>query len=403
MQWWGVFWDEEVMQSLIDEYEQQNAGVTITYANRWPGGTTSVGSKLYQDELDRVLKANDPVAIPDIFMVHNTWVGNYERYTAPAPASVIDANTLKTAFYPAVAEDFARGDVVRGIPLWMDVLAIIYNKAMLADLAVSKPPADWAEFRTLATNLTERSGSTITQAGFAAGTPDNVSFGVELLYLLMVQNGVPMTDATGNPTFSTDADAEAAVDFYQSFASNSGSWNATMRNDAAAFLEGDLAMLTAPAWRYHDLLAFNEQFDLGINMGVSAMPQLQGQTQPTINWADYWGNMVALNRPNSEAAWKFLVWISQPEQLRKLHQNELIDREYFGSLYPRVDMQQDLQSDQYIRVYNSALSTAKTWYQVDGLAVKELFKALIKTGGSLDEIADVENQVQTIVTNKGKL
>ncbi len=404
LQWWGVFWDKDVVQPLIDEYQGLHTNVKIEYANRWQGGSWETAARLYQDNLDRVLKAGNQVEIPDIFMVQNTWTGNYENYTAEAPSSVIDANTVKTAFYPAVATDFAHGDKVKGLPLWMDTLAILYNKTLLAAAATSAPPANWVDFKSLAIALTTRSGGTITRGGFGAGTADNTSFAPELLNLLFLQNGVTMTDGAGSPSFSTDADSQTALEFYKSFATSGGSWASGLSNDAAAFLQGDVAMIVAPSWRYHDILAFNKLYSLGLNIGVAPMPQLQGQATPVINWATYWGNMVALNRPNAEESWKFVKWLSEAEQLKKLRTAEKPKREFFDFLYPRSDMQQELQADTYLRVYNGALATAQSWYMVDGLAVRESFKKLIlNSSTSLSTIAQTENEIDTIIKNKGKL
>lgn len=403
LQWWGVFLDTSAVDSLIKDYESQNPGVTIDYANRWPGGQSDLAGKLYEDNLKRVLKENNPVAIPDIFMIPNTSVGNYENYITPAPTSVIDAETVKTAFFPAVVSDFAKDDVVRGLPLWMDTLAVLYNKNMLASLSISAPPQNWVDFKQLALSLTQRSAGQITRAGFAAGTGTNVNFGPELFNLLLLQNGVAMTDTTGNPVFSTDSDALTALNFYKEFAASNGSWNSSFSNDSLAFLQGKAAMIVAPAWRYNDILSFNDKYNLGLSIGVSPIPQLQGQTPPVINWATYFGNVVAKNRPNSGPAWKFITWLTQPEQLRKLNSNLQLTRKFFGILYPRTDMLQDLQSDQYLRIYNAALPTAQSWYMVNGYTAKNAFiKLLDNSNPSQSAISTAENEIQQAIISKGQ-
>lgn len=404
LQWWGVFLDDSVVSSLIKEYEDQNPGVKIDYANRWPGGKSELAASLYKDELNRVLRENNSVSIPDIFMVENTWVGDYENYTTTAPTDVIDANTVKTAYYPFVAKDFAHNDQVRGLPMWADTLAILYNKNILASGSVSTPPTDWVNFKQLAINLTQRGGSGITRAGFAAGRAGNISFASEMFNLLLLQNGVSIVDAAGEANFSTDTDSQTALNFYKSFDSASaGSWDATFENDALAFLQGKLAMIVAPSWRYNDILTFNDKYNLGLNIGVAPMPQLQGQSIPVINWATYWGNLVAKNRPNSTASWKFLNWLSQPDQMRKLNSNLKLNRKFFGILYPRADMQQELQTDQYLRVYNAALPTAQTWYMIKGQEVQAAFNTMLDKSGGQSAISEVENEIQRIMANKGKL
>lgn len=404
LQWWGVFLDEGVVQPLITEYEAAHPNVKIDYANRWPGGQWETSAALYQSELNRVLKENNAVVVPDIFMVDNTWAGNYEPYASPAPASVIDARTVETAFYPAVSSDFVNDTKVYGLPLWMDDLVVVYNKSLLTAASVTTPPANWVDFKTLAIKLTKRDAGTITQAGFAAGVASNVTFGSELLNVLFLQNGVAMTNSLGDAAFSTDTDSVTALEFYKSFAASGGSWDATFTNDALAFMQGKLAMLVTTSWRYADILHFNGKYSLGLNIGVAPLPQLQGQTPPVINWATYWGNMVSLSRPNKTTAWEFVKWLSEPAQLRKLSTNVKSSRSFFGLLYPRTDMQQELASDQYLRTFNAALPLAETWDMVDGLAVRKEFKDLIgKTSISQSSIGDTENAIQRIIAGKGKL
>lgn len=401
LQWWGVFMDEEVVQPLIDEYQNQNSNVTIEYANKWPQGQYSDAVGIYKSELNRVLRLGDQVQIPDIFMVDSTWVGDYERYAKTS--TTFDAETFRNTFHDAVATNFISNNQVYGVPLWIDTLAILYNKDLLAEKSISAPPVTWSSFKTLAQNLTKKTGNTMQQAGFAAGTANNVSYATELLQLLMLQNGVSLTDETGQPSFSTDPDSVTALEFYKSFANTtSGTWTTSFTNDAASFLEGKTAMIAAPSYRYRDILYFNELYEIGMDIGVAQMPQIdEGQS---LSWADYWGNMVALNRPNSQAAWEFLRWLTQPEQLRKLNDNIKAHNKYFGILYPRRDMSSELQNDEYLQVYNQMIPSARTWYMVKGLEIEAEFKKLINSGGtSQSQIAQIENAIQILINNKGQL
>ncbi len=402
LQWWGVFWDADVVESLIVEYQEQNPNVKIEYVNKWSPGVRNLSEAAYQNELNRVLRDRNSAEIPDIFMVHNTWVGEYDDYIAPAPNNVVDAQTIRTSYYPAVATDFAQGDVVRGLPLWMDALAVLYNRDILNQASASAPPDNWQDFRNLAFAMTQRTGATITQAGFSAGEANNVGFSSEALNLLFLQNGVQMTNSNGIASFSTSAFAEETVNFYQAFASTGGSWSDNLENDALEFTEGRLAMMLASSWQYHDILYWNERYNLGLDIGVASVPQVQSQAQ-RIDWATYWGNVVSRDRPNSQESWEFINWLSQPQQLRKLRQNESLKREFFGFLYPRTDMQQDLLGDDYLSTYNSILPTAQSWYMVNGLEVKAIFAELIESAGSASDVSTAENAVQRVIDQAGRL
>ncbi len=402
LQWRGVFWDPKIVQPLLDEYHQLNPNVTVSYADRWPtSGTSEQAANSYKADLDRILQGGNAAEIPDLYMVENTWSGTYaNKYAAPAPSSVIDATAVKANFYPAVVEDFARNDKVTGLPLWLDTLAIVYNKNLLAAQSLSAPPADTTNFKNKAIQLTTRSAGVITSAGFAAGVSANVGFGPEYLNLLFLQNGVPMIDANGNPIFADSDNASSALSYLKSFSGGSGSWDSSQKFDAIAFLEGKLAMMVTTSWRLQQMLSFNDLYALNLNIGVAPMPQIP--QQPVVNWATYWGVMVSNNRPNSTEAWKFLAWLTQPEQLRKLRQNEVANSKYSGILYPRTDMQQeaDITGDTKLQVFNAELSTAQSWYMVDGLDVRSAFNDLIDTAGTQANISQTQTTIRDIISKQ---
>ncbi|MEO6729133.1 MAG: extracellular solute-binding protein [Candidatus Dojkabacteria bacterium] len=405
LQWWGVFLDPSVVKPLIDEYQAANPNVTIQYANRFPEGDYDTAAGIYKTELNRVLKLNDPVGIPDIFMVENTWAGDYESFVKSSTS--YDFDSYKSIFYPAIVNDFtaAASKSVYGVPLWIDDLAIIYNKDMLKEVAVSEPPADWVGFESLAKSLTKRQSGSIVQAGFSAGSGANVTYAPEIFNLLMSQNGVQIINDQGLPTFGSDTDSVTALQSYKDYLNNTtGTWNNDFKVDAASFLERKLAMMVTTSYKYREIKAFNESYQLGIDIGVSQIPQLQGQAQPIMNWADYWGAMVSTARPNATASWTFLKWLTDPAQLRKLNKNEGDFNKQFSFLYPRLDMAQDFQNDSNLKIFNASLPFAQSWKMYKGADVKKEFIKLIdQSGVSQSSIVSTQTAIQSLINNKGKL
>lgn len=405
LQWWGTFLDKSVIQPLIDEYQLENPNVTIEYTDKWPEGRFDDASRIYRSELNRVLRDNDPVKIPDIFMVHNTWVGDYESYTRPS--SEIDFETFRNSFVKSVVTDFGDEErrLVYGVPLWLDTLAVLYNKDLLLEAAVSTPPTTWPSFKSLAQNLTVKSGNNITRAGFATGVASNTSFAMELFHILMRQNGVQIVNQQGAPVFSESSNTLVALEYFKSFVANQGgTWSRDLPLDAQMFVEGRLAMMVSTTYRFREILRVNDSFNLGLDIGISQIPQLQGQNQAVFNWADYWGNMVALNRPSTGAAWTFLDWLTRPAQLRKLHVNVKNFYGYFGNLYPRVDMLQELELDEFLRVFNDSVPFAESWKMIRGIEVREEFNKLLNTvSPNQNNIAQTNNAIQLILTLKGRL
>lgn len=402
IQWWGAFLEPEVVQPLIDEYQQLNPNVTIEYANKWSNQDYDTAAQSYREELNRVIENQDIVELPDIFMVPNTWAGDYESYVQPGNG-VVDYTTLQNNFYPAVARDFGNdGATVYGLPLWMDTLAVVYNRDLLNTENVDEPPTTWNRFVTLAEALTIVNDGVIEQNGFGAGATQNTSFWYELVNILMIQNGVQLTNEQNQPIFSSDPDSVDAVRFWQSFVNGENpSWSTNAKNSSAAFLEEDVAMIVAPSWRLREILRINEQFNLNLDIGVAPLPQVEGQAIEFVNWADYFGNMVTANRPNAVQSWQFLNWMSQPEQLLKLSSNLASNAGYFGLVYPRTDMSNELTDSTYLSIYNSSLPFAQTWYAIKGLEVRNLYRDALSRGVNSSNLASLEEDIIELQVLKG--
>ncbi len=407
LQWWGVYLSEDAVGPLLDEYNSINPNVTIQYADQWPIGSYDDAVANYRSELNRRIASTDVVETPDIFMVNNTWVKDYINYAQAATSNVTDYATFANTYYPVVASDFASSTTqkVFGVPLWLDTYAILYNKDQLNAASVSTIPTDWTTFRNLARTLTQKTGSTLTRGGFAAGIASNVTYATAMFNLLMIQNGVEITDANGLPIFGSQTESKSALDFYKDFATSANyTWRSSAKNDAVAFLEGDLSMIFAPSYRYRDLKTTNEDLSLGLDIGVAQVPQLVGQSQPLINWADYWGNMVSSKRPNAAYAWDFLNWITQPEQLRKLNDNIKTDTAQFGILYPRKDMAADNLADTDLKIFAESLPFAQSWQMVKGIEVNAAFEELLDLNSpSANNITQTQNDITPLVNSAGTL
>lgn len=406
LQFRGAFIPESVMQPLLDDYKTLNPNITIDYADVWSEDTAfSEAANIYKSELNSLLRNNDSVNIPDIFMTQNTWAGDYETYSQPS--NNFDYQTFNSIFYPAVATDFASdGSRIYGVPLWMDTLAVLYNKDILASKSIQSPATNWVEFKRQAQTLTTKEGSQIKVAGFAAGNTNNVSFGFELANVLLLQNGVQMTNTQRVPTFATFNEAVPAVKYFQSFQTDTNStWSASMQNDSAAFLESKVAMITATSYRYRDILKYNQSFNINLDIGVAPLPQVSAEATEAINFADYWGAMVSNARGNATEAWAFLKWLTEREQLTKLSDGIKESTQSFGLLYPRRDMASLLETDPDLAVFNSSLPQAQSWYMVNGTEVREEFAATINESNNLNpaQLTQLQTAVQGIIANKGQL
>jgi multiple sugar transport system substrate-binding protein len=335
LEYWGLWEPLEVMTPLIEEYQKLNSTVKINY--------TQQKTDQYRQRVQAAIRQGNG---PDIFRYHNTWLPMVYADLTVAPAGTVTAADLQQSFYPIVGKTLASTGKVYGVPLMYEGLALIYNKSIL-EAANAQPPQDWEAVRKLASTLTIRNGSQLERSGIALGTSGNVDNFSDILATMMLQNAAD----PGNP--STD-NAEHALSFYTIFRRVDQVWDETQPNSTVAFANEKVAMIVAPSWRIADIQKLNPN----LRIGVSRLPQLPGTTT---NWASFWVEGVSKQSAHAEAAWKFLAWLSQPAQIRKLISAETAVRGY-GEISPRSDMAVDYQNDPLLKPYLEDAQSAQSWY-----------------------------------------
>ena len=78
-------------------------------------------------------------------------------------------------------------------------------------------------------------------------------------------------------------------------------------------------------------------------------------------WATYWVEGVAAKSKNSSQAWAFLQYLSSPEVVAKLYNQESKIRD-FGEPYARKDLAVQLENDPLVGAFVSQGSYAESWY-----------------------------------------
>jgi len=339
--WWGLWEDEGIVEPLIAEYEAANPGVDIVYEKQ--------AKQDYRERLTSLFARGEG---PDIFRFHNTWVPMLKNHLASLPASVMGAAEFSQTYYPVVAADMTSGTSLVGVPLMFDSLALYINQDIFESFAKS-PPRTWDEFRQVANELTVRDkDGRIQQAGAALGTTSNVDHWPEILGLMMLQNGVKMSEPTGEL-------AERALTYYTVFTKEDNVWDNTLPNSTLAFANGKVAMYFGPSWRAFEI----EQINPSLDYRVVVVPQLAKEepNQTDVAFATYWVEGVWNKSKVTSAAWDFLKFVSSRESLTKLYENASKQRR-FGEPYPRVDMAGLLAGDDVVGAFVEQGNYAKSWY-----------------------------------------
>ncbi len=339
--WWGLWEDETTVKSLISDYETKNPKVKIKYVRQ---------SK--EDYRERLTNAIAKGTAPDVFRFHNTWVPMFRNDLDKVPQTLYSSTDFSNNFYPVAVSDLTIGTSIVGIPLEFDALSLYINEELF-EKSGKNIPSTWNELRQVARELTvkDQSGGDI-QSGVALGRTENVDHWPEILGLMMLQNGVDLSNPTGQL-------AEDALQFYTIFSSVDGVWDETLPSSTVAFSSGKLAMYFGPSWRAFEIRLQNP----GLRFKTVPVPQLPktSANESDVTYASYWVEGVWARSSKKTIAWDFVKYLSSKESLQLFYQNASKIR-MFGEPYPIVSMSPLLIDHPVIGSTMQQASYAQTWF-----------------------------------------
>ncbi|MDP3731301.1 MAG: extracellular solute-binding protein [bacterium] len=366
---WGVFDSPENFRASIDAYQNQNPNIRINYRQF-----------SFEDYEKSLVNAFASGTGPDIFLIHNTWLPKHQTRIAPLPQQIPGEDTplftlkdFKDQFVDVTGEDLLVNSEIYGLPIYVDTLGLYYNKDIFNSLGIAKPPQTWNEFNNTVEKITTSDdNNNISRSGAAIGTARNINRSTDILSLLMIQSGVPMvnddyTSADLSKYLEGQDLAHIALEYYTDFANPAKrvyTWNNAQHFSIDAFQEG----ITAMMFNYSHQIPLLRSKAPRLNFGIASMPQLN-QAQ-SANYASYWAPTVSKFSKNSTAAWRFLVYLSSAPGVVP----------YINSTnHPvaRRDLIDQQTTDPDLGVFAKQTLSAKSWYQIDNLAIENILADLI--------------------------
>jgi ABC-type glycerol-3-phosphate transport system substrate-binding protein len=292
MEVWGPLDDSYTFSEIFETYQKMNPQVGEVSYKKMTLDT-------YKKDLLNALASGQG---PDVFLIHSTWLPEFQDKIVAAPATVIPEQKFRQDFVDVAVQDFLVNGVVWAVPLSVDSLGLYYNKDLFNAAGITTPPKTWEEFVEDVKKLTTVVGNgEITRAGAALGTAYNINRSTDVLTLLMLQSGTQMVDEYGSITMDRSqmvngqlvSSSENALNFYTQFA-NVGSpvytWNSSMHYSIDAFAEGLAAMMFNYSWHIKTI----QEKSPKLNFAVAPIPQFPNG-QPT-NYANYWAFAVSKNK-----------------------------------------------------------------------------------------------------------
>jgi multiple sugar transport system substrate-binding protein len=394
--------DSDAYQSVLDAYRKLHPNVTLNYRR--------LRLEQYENELVNALAEDRG---PDIFLIHNDWVGKYLPKIEPMPKETKVAYrivtgtvkkelswelrtepTLSLKQYKDAYADAVLGDGIRpvnvgtdkptyenrvvGVPVSLDTLALYYNKDLLNLAGIATPPEDWGQVQAMVPKLRKVTGQgELQQAAIAMGTAYNVERASDIVQALMMQNGAVMYDDQRGVSFHvmpanlqdsrTEPPGYQALQFYTDFANKEKetyTWNASLPNSLDLFEQGRAAFFLGYSYHLPQIRAAAPK----LNLGITKLPQVG---EPAKNLANYWLWTVSKKSKSTTYAWNFLNYLAQPEN------SKLVLGVTKRPAALRSLLNDQLQ-DEDIGVFASQVLTAQSWYRgKDPVAMENAFLEMV--------------------------
>ncbi len=370
LEFWGVFDNQNNFEQSIAAYEIANPNVRISYSNF-----------SYEDYETSLISALAAGSGPDVWMMHNTWLPKHKDKIYPLPQEklkgeeepIMTFREFGDTFVDVAVQDLTDGREIYGVPLYIDTLALYYNKDIFDAEGIPQPPRNWIDFMEIVEKLTRfNDEGGIEKSAAAIGTSRNVNRSTDLLSLLMLQSGIRMVnDRLTEAEFSSPVGGqnvgEIALQFYTDFADPSKrvyTWNDSMFYSIDAFFTGKTAMMFNYSHHIQTLRDKAPRF----KFGVASMPQIK--ESETINYANYWAPTVSEFSENPVAAWKFIKYLSSSDGVipylnmsqRPVARRDLVEEQAF---------------EPDLGVFSEQALSAFSWYQVDNKAIETIFADMI--------------------------
>ena len=397
---WNLFDESSVFEWQIQDFKSKNPWVTIVY-------------KKFSDPKDYEQLIINEIAewrCPDIFTLKNTWVEKHKWKLFPievwSTKIPMNSEIFSNTFLQIAVNNLTIDWKLYWVPLYIDTLALYYNKQILWDhFNSNKPENTWDKVSTQVERLSKNDNSVewFQLAWIAMWWADNIVRSNDILYLLMLQYWAKFIDWTtwevqfANSQWKIPWSGENnipwkfALDFYTSFWKSSFknfSWSERMTarykesSEIYPFVQWKVAMIFGYSYLYEDLKNIISQFRssnkdtiLAKDIWIIEVPQIYpfSESSKRDSLGSYFPMVVSRNSKNPSLAWDFLIHLSSKQSL--IDYNEKTNKPS-----SRIDLLDDQKLDPIYWVFARQASYSKSYpnFIADEDSYNIVFSQMIK-------------------------
>jgi len=355
------FEDRRIFSPIIKNFNKEFPHIKVKYQQ--------IDYNNYEDILVNSLAAGTG---PDVFMFHNTWLPKHFDKITPVSTEQFNVNDLDRLFPTVVRQDFAPSGVIFSLPLYIDTLALYYNKDIFDSESIAIPPRTWLEFQeiVLKTRQKDRAGNLLRPGAAIGGSSINISRATDILNLLFLQTGNPMV----NDQFTRANFAGRGLqtfNYYLRFSNPNDdfyTWNKFQPLSTDLFAEGRLPMMLHYRAQTFDI----QQRSPFLSFGVANAPQ-PATPGPEVSYANYYGLAVSNSSPNPQAAWEFIIHLTTNPQASNIYLANT------GTPPALRSIIKEKLNDPELGVFAKQALTARSWSQIDNRAIEVSFSKMIES------------------------
>jgi len=397
-------WDtQEDWKEIIDAfkaYEVQNRGLNVTIEYE------KLDKYNYEEILlDRMLNKKSP----DIFMIYNTWVPKYQQRIEPMPEGMVTLSQFKEAFPQVATDDLIVDDKIYSLPMYIDTLALFYNKDMFANAGIIKAPETWNEFVADVEKLTvfNESGG-IDRLGATMGGAEDVDRSQDIAMLIVMQNNKKATLHNSQTLVSFDtAEARGAIKFYTDFANPASKFYTWDYNDKTYSIDLFTGLRSAMSINYSYEIE-NIQSKTGGSLNYAVAPVPQQYPNDKVNYVNYWSPVVS-NNPScirqagvtascTDIAWDFIYFAAQSKNARSY-----IESTGRPAANLTLAEEQAGMDGSPLAPFATQILTAKSWANIDNEENDDILLEMIDSIITTDKkVKKTVSQAMTIAKNQIK-
>lgn len=390
---WGTL-ERRQMDGFLSNLTVKNSEIDVTYAQK--------SAATFVNEYTNALALGQA---PDAILLPHDILFSLKDKIVMIPSESYPVSTYRSTFIPESELFISPKSGLFALPFAVDPMVMYWNRDLFSNANIPLPPTTWEEFLTLPSLLTKRDNSlTINQSAVALGEYSNISNAKEIISLLILQAGSPITAASNGiyrPVLdqaigNTSRAADSALSFYTMFADpvkQVYSWNRSLPLSKQYFTSNKLALYFGFASELPEIRSKNPN----LNFDVALVPQAKAKSSatPKMTFGRLYGLAISRSAANPGNVLSAIASLTtQPAQSAWAMAS--------GLPSVRRDTLSVNPTAQGSAVFTTSALLARGWYDPNSVSTEAIFRKMVEniTSGRKqigDAIGGAQSELQILM------